>query len=151
MNFIKFLLFYLFSCCILSAAEVVLLQSTDIHGQMSEESYQPGIERIGAKIQEFRKIYGKNLIVFDCGDLTQGSYSATLDHGKSMIQALNYLKYDPIPSKLYIAEYKKLYPEDTALLEHFKLPMSKQRRIAFRVSMKVCWKYLRYKIKHFFD
>ena len=94
MNCIKFLLFFLFSCCILSAAEVVLLQSTDIHGQMSEESYQPGIERIGAKIQEYRKIYGKNLIVFDCGDLTQGSYSATLDHGKSMIQALNYLKYD---------------------------------------------------------
>ena len=94
MNIIKNLIFLLFSCCILSASEVVLLQSTDIHGQMSEESYQPGIERIGAKIQEYRKKYGNNLIVFDCGDLTQGSYSATLDHGKSMIQALNYLKYD---------------------------------------------------------
>ena len=60
MNIIKNLIFLLFSCCILSASEVVLLQSTDIHGQMSEESYQPGIERIGAKIQEYRKKYGNN-------------------------------------------------------------------------------------------
>ena len=94
MNFIKNLLILIFSSCILSASEVVLLQSTDIHGQVAEESYQPGIERIGAKIQEYRKKYGKNLIVFDCGDLTQGSYFATLDRGKSMIQAINYLKYD---------------------------------------------------------
>lgn len=94
MRIIKFLLFFLFSCSLLTASEVVLLQSTDIHGHLSGEGYQPGIERIGAKIQEFRKIYGKNLILFDCGDLTQGSFSATLDHGKSMIQALNYLKYD---------------------------------------------------------
>ena len=94
MNIIKIIVFCIFSCCILSAAEVVFLQSTDIHGQIAEESYQPGIERIGAKIQEYRKKYGNNLIVFDCGDLTQGSYSATIDHGKSMIQAINYLKYD---------------------------------------------------------
>lgn len=67
------------------------------------------------------------------------------------LSLLNYLKYDPIPSKLYIAEYKKLYPEDTALIEHLKLPRSKQRRIAFKVSMRVCWEYLKYKIKHFFD
>ena len=67
------------------------------------------------------------------------------------LSLLNYLKYDPIPSKLYIAEYKKLYPEDNALLEHFKLPRAQQRRIAFRVSVKVCWEYLKYKIKHFFD
>ena len=65
MNFIKNLLILIFSSCILSASEVVLLQSTDIHGQVAEESYQPGIERIGAKIQEYRKKYGKNLF-YNC-------------------------------------------------------------------------------------
>ena len=34
------------------------------------------------------------LLVIDCGDLTQGTYEATFDHGASMIHALNAAKYD---------------------------------------------------------
>ena len=94
MRIIKFLLFFLFFCSLLTASEVVLLQSTDIHGHLSGEGYQPGIERIGAKIQELRKNNPKNLILFDCGDLIQGTFSAWRDRGASMIKALNYLKYD---------------------------------------------------------
>lgn len=94
MPLIRLSVLFLFFCSILSGTEVLLLQSTDIHGQISGEGYQPGIERIGAKIYEFRQKYKNNLILFDCGDIIQGSYSATLDRGKSMIKALNHLKYD---------------------------------------------------------
>lgn len=64
---------------------------------------------------------------------------------------LKYLKYDPIPGKLYIAAFKKMYPEDDTLLGYLKLPDSEQKRISRKVSRQVWFEYFRYRIKHFFD
>ena len=68
-----------------SAAPVKLtiLQTTDIHGAIGDAK-GPGLLQIAGVAESL-----KPDLWIDCGDLTQGSYSATMDNGASMVEALN--------------------------------------------------------------
>ncbi|MBO5958913.1 MAG: metallophosphoesterase [Lentisphaeria bacterium] len=70
----------------LSAQELTILQSTDIHGRES-------IAQIGTIIDRERAV-DKDVIVIDCGDISNGSPSAYTDTGASMIACLNAFGYD---------------------------------------------------------
>ncbi len=94
----KRILFSLFSllCLFLDAAELTILSTTDIHGNISAElSGKPGILRIASGIRKERENAGeKNVLLIDCGDLTQGTFTAAQDKGSLMTDALNALRYD---------------------------------------------------------
>lgn len=67
-----------------NVSRLTIFQTTDIHGSKN-------IARIGALLDQHRD---ENSIVIDCGDISNGSDSAYLDQGASMIACLNAFKYD---------------------------------------------------------
>lgn len=63
--------------------KLTILQTTDIHGAIGDEK-SPGLLQIAGAAERI-----KPDLWIDCGDLTQGSYTASLDSGASMVEALN--------------------------------------------------------------
>ncbi len=70
---------------VVSAASVKLtiMQTTDIHGAIGDAK-SPGLLQIADIAEQL-----KPDLWIDCGDLIQGSYSATMDGGASMLKALS--------------------------------------------------------------
>jgi len=62
---------------------LTILQTTDIHGETGDER-GPGLLQIASLAESLRPD-----LWIDCGDLTQGTYSASLDRGESMLKAMN--------------------------------------------------------------
>ena len=69
----------------LSAAprKLTILQTTDIHGAVGDAK-NPGLLQIADLAESIRPD-----LWIDCGDLTQGSFTATMDDGTSMLEAMN--------------------------------------------------------------
>lgn len=65
---------------------VTVLQTTDLHGS-------PDMAKVVALIRQQRKI-DPHLLLIDCGDLTQGSYENSFDHGSAMVDAMQFAGYD---------------------------------------------------------
>ena len=63
--------------------KLTILHTTDIHGSIGDDK-SPGLLQIADAAESI----GHDLWV-DCGDLVQGSFSATVDGGASMVEALN--------------------------------------------------------------
>ena len=63
--------------------KLTILQTTDIHGSIGDGK-SPGLLQIAGIAERI-----KPDLWIDCGDLTQGSFSATLDNGSSMVEGLN--------------------------------------------------------------
>ena len=63
--------------------KLTILQTTDIHGAIGDEK-NPGLLQIAGAAERIRPD-----LWIDCGDLTQGSYTASMDDGASMVEALN--------------------------------------------------------------
>ncbi len=79
-------IFFLFGIQqVLTAAprKLTILQTTDVHGAIGDAK-SPGLLQIADAAEQI----GPDLWI-DCGDLTQGSFSASLDNGASMVEALN--------------------------------------------------------------
>ena len=62
---------------------LTILQTTDIHGSIGDEK-SPGLLQIAGAAERI-----KPDLWIDCGDLTQGSFTATMDIGASMVEGLN--------------------------------------------------------------
>ena len=62
---------------------VTILQTTDIHGSIGDAK-SPGLLQIAEVAEHIRPD-----LWIDCGDLTQGSFTATVDSGASMVEALS--------------------------------------------------------------
>jgi len=87
-----FLLFFCAGLC-LFAARVVVLNTTDLHGRV--DTPYGGILQIAHLIEQQKKLYHPDsMLLIDCGDTTQGTFSSMLFEGALMIKCLNYLKYD---------------------------------------------------------
>lgn len=63
---------------------------------------------------------------------------------------LNYLGYDPMPIKMYIALFNAKYPSAEELSAYFKLPISTQSKISRKIQKQATKEYIKYKIKNFF-
>jgi 2',3'-cyclic-nucleotide 2'-phosphodiesterase (5'-nucleotidase family) len=87
----KLILIFLFAVILggfqhgLAAAprKLTILQTTDIHGAIGD-SKSPGLLQIADAAESI-----KPDLWIDCGDLMQGSFTATVDGGASMVGALN--------------------------------------------------------------
>ena len=62
---------------------LTIMQTTDIHGAIGD-SRGPGLLQIAGLAEQL-----KPDLWIDCGDLTQGTFSAAMDRGQSMVKALN--------------------------------------------------------------
>lgn len=73
---------------------LTVLQTTDIHGNAGIGELNSGLPKIAAVIAAERKNSGGEILLIDCGDTAQGTYSATFDQGASMFTATNLIGYD---------------------------------------------------------
>ena len=91
----KLFLFLLF-CNIgiyLYAAQLTILNTTDMHGRAAGR--HGGIVKIAYLIEQQRKLCPPDsMLLIDCGDTIQGTFSSTVFQGALMLKCLNYLKYD---------------------------------------------------------
>ena len=71
--------------------------------------------------------------------------------GEYCLDLLNYLGYDPIPNKLYIAIFNSMYPSTEALIRYLDLPKKEQYKISKKVYRKSIIEFIKYKIKKFFE
>lgn len=91
----KLCLFLLFSNIgiYLYAAQLTVLNTTDIHGRIAGQ--HGGILQVAYLIEQQKKLFPPDsMLLIDCGDTTQGTFSNTLFEGAMMVECLNYLKYD---------------------------------------------------------
>jgi len=87
-----FLLLANISFC-LYAAQLIILNTTDLHGRVN--SRHGGILQVACLIGQQKKLYpADSILLIDCGDTIQGTFSSALFQGALMIKSLNYLKYD---------------------------------------------------------
>ena len=76
----------------LYAAQLAILNTTDLHGRIKRHG---GILQIAYLIEQQKKLHPlDSILLIDCGDTTQGTFSSMVFEGKLMIKCLNYLKYD---------------------------------------------------------
>jgi 2',3'-cyclic-nucleotide 2'-phosphodiesterase (5'-nucleotidase family) len=87
-----FLFFFGVIFC-LRATELVILNTTDLHGHAS--GHKQGALRLASLIMEQKKLYPTDsMLLIDCGDTIQGTFSSVIFQGELMIKCLNYLQYD---------------------------------------------------------
>jgi len=68
--------------------EVIIFQTTDIHGHCGNAK-ETGLAQIAGNIAKKRLEHPGSTLWIDCGDLTLGTLSATMDCGACMMPALN--------------------------------------------------------------
>lgn len=77
----------------LYAAQLVVLNTADLHGRL-DGPYR-GLLQIASLIEKQRRLYPPDsILLIDCGDTIQGTFSSMVFKGALMVKCLNYLKYD---------------------------------------------------------
>ena len=110
MNMKRFQILFL-SCLVLSftfsifaqdkdTKEVIILQTSDVHSriepvnQKGDEYYNKGgFLRRAAFLEQFRKEH-KNVLLFDCGDISQGTPYYNMFRGEVEVKLMNEIGYD---------------------------------------------------------
>ena len=96
------LVFRLFTCLLslfigflLTAGEVFLLNTADLHGIVNNTKDAAGAPSVLAAISEDADRLGRDkTLLIDCGDLLQGSLESSTDQGKTIVRLLNAAKFD---------------------------------------------------------
>lgn len=70
--------------------------------------------------------------------------------GGYCLDLLDYLGFDPIPTKIYITIFNSLYPTTEDLIKYNHLPKKEQYKITRAITRKASKEYILYKIKKFF-
>jgi 5'-nucleotidase len=75
--------------------KITIFETSDIHSQVDTD-LKPGICRLAAALDSERKKAGgaDSCLIIDCGDILQGSRTASLSGGELGVRFLNELKYD---------------------------------------------------------
>ena len=101
--------------CLLSAGEVFLFQTTDLHGIVHDVPGKGGSPKVLSLLSADADRTGRGRsIVVDCGDLLQGSLESATDHGAEMIRLLNAANYDVwVPGSFVPAELCRIRNRDS--------------------------------------
>lgn len=95
----------LLTCCGFSASaqdtkEIIILQTSDVHSriepvnQKGDRNYnEGGFLRRAAFFEHFRKEH-KNVLLFDCGDISQGTPYYNMFRGEVEVKLMNEMGYD---------------------------------------------------------
>ena len=91
---------FTFSIFAQDTKEVIILQTSDVHSriepinQKGDRYYNKGgFVRRAAFLEEFRKDH-KNVLLFDCGDISQGTPYYNMFRGEVEIKLMNEMGYD---------------------------------------------------------
>lgn len=110
-----------------------------------EEEY-PEIEKLYNKYQKENR--EKDLLAL--GYQIERYITDVAFMGRYCLDLLNYLGFDPIPSKIYIEIFKILYPTTEDHIKFNHLPQEEQYKITLAITRKASKEYILYKIKQFF-
>ncbi|MDD5698658.1 MAG: metallophosphoesterase [Victivallaceae bacterium] len=87
------LLLFCFTGIYLDAAPLTILNTTDFHGHA--DGNDRGILKVARLIEQQRQRGpAGTILLIDCGDTIQGTFSSTVFQGRLMLKCLNYLDYD---------------------------------------------------------
>ena len=87
-------IFSFFASFLLSAGEIFLFQTTDLHGIVHEAGKSGAPSVLAALTEDADRTGRTRSLLIDCGDLLQGSLDSAEDQGKTMIRLLNSAGYD---------------------------------------------------------
>lgn len=88
--------------------ELTILYVNDFHGAIDETNGRYGIVRLGAALSR-EKGSAKASVLISGGDMFQGTALSNYDHGKTIVDIMNYLKFDAMV--LGNHEFDWSYPE----------------------------------------
>lgn len=115
---------------------------------------KPNLDRKYPDIKEKYKAYQENPTEELCYKLGLEIKDYLLDlkfmamYWKSL---LDYLGYDPLPTKLFIEAFNKQYPNEEDKVSYYKLSLTKQYRIVRRLRKQAALSCLLYRVKAFFE
>lgn len=115
---------------------------------------KPNLDEEFPKIKQLYEQYEKEKDDKTATDLGQEirRFLSDIDFmAKYWYDLLNYLGYDPMPIKLYIAIFNAKYPSNEELSAYFKLPIATQNKISRKIQKQATKEYLKYKAKNFFN
>lgn len=99
-NFLLLFLFVFFAACSNQNKKLVVLQTSDIHSRVEpinqegdRNYYMGGFVRLVTFAKEFRK-ENPNVLLFDCGDISQGTPYYNKFRGEVEVKMMNEMKYD---------------------------------------------------------
>lgn len=114
---------------------------------------KPNLDEEYPKIKKLYEEYNKepnDKILLDIGHEIH-RYLVDADFmAKYWYELLNYLGYDPVPLKIYIALFNSKYPTNEEYIKFFDLPISKQNKISRQIQRQATSECIKYKIKTFF-
>ena len=114
---------------------------------------KPNLEKAYPEIQEMYEAYKENsddASIRILGDKIKYFLLDIEFMAKYWYSLLNYLGYDPIPSKMQLTIFKTMFKTDEEQDNFFRLPISEQNKTYRKIQKKVKKEYFKYKIKNFF-
>ena len=114
---------------------------------------KPNLEKAYPKIQEMYEAYKENsddASIRILGDKIKYFLLDIEFMAKYWYSLLNYLGYDPIPSKMQLTIFKTMFKTDEEQDNFFRLPISEQNKTYRKIQKMVKKEYFKYKIKNFF-
>ena len=114
---------------------------------------KPNLEKAYPEIQEMYEAYKENSDDASIRILGDKIKCFLLDiefMAKYWYSLLNYLGYDPIPSKMQLTIFKTMFKTDEEQDNFFRLPISEQNKTYRKIQKMVKKEYFKYKIKNFF-
>ena len=137
-------IFFFLTAFLLSAGEIYLFQTTDLHGQIYESAKSGAPSVLSAVSVDANRVGRKRSLLIDCGDLMQGSLDSAGDHGKTMIRLLNSAGYDVwVPGNHDFEFGKEVLSQrirefkGTVLAANLQFPNVKSYRIFHRNGIKI--------------
>lgn len=115
---------------------------------------KPNLDKTFPKIKEKYKVYQENPTE-ELGNKLGFEIEHFLIDLKFMASywksLLDYLGYDPLPTKLFIDAFNERFPEDEDKASYHRLSLAKQYRVVSRLRRRVTILCLLHKVKSFFD
>lgn len=114
---------------------------------------KPNLEKAYPEIQEMYEVYKENsddASIRILGDKIKRFLLDIEFMAKYWYALLNYLGYDPIPSKMQLACFKTMFKTDEEQDNFFALPISEQNKTYRKIQKMVRKECFKYKIKNFF-
>ncbi|MBQ8302610.1 MAG: hypothetical protein IJX97_03560 [Clostridia bacterium] len=114
---------------------------------------KPNLEKAYPEIQEMYEAYKENsddASIRILGDKIKYFLLDIEFMAKYWYSLLNYLGYDPMPSKMQLTIFKTMFKTDEEQDNFFRLPISEQNKTYRKIQKMVKKEYFKYKIKNFF-
>lgn len=100
-SYLPLLLLFPLTLSAQSSKKLIMLQTSDVHSRVEPVNqegdrnfHEGGMVRRATFLKEFRKQNPDNVLLFDCGDISQGTPYYNMFQGEVEVKMMNGMKYD---------------------------------------------------------